>query len=225
MLLQSYWPQIKPLVVAAAIGLGILSLQIGIYYGFIYFGITKGMLPFALQSLIDWVLWDPQIFIFRLHAKIAISARLHDAALSTFAFLYSLSQKDWQGIKQLLSTQGLVTGITYLLKRSVGRLRPNGENTYSFPSGHTSGAFTGASYIHQRYGLIKALPAYFVASMVGCIRVHKLAHYPTDVLAGAGIAILTAYSIVRNHDRNKDDNPEILELDVTDKPRSSHIVK
>ncbi|MFI4938546.1 MAG: phosphatase PAP2 family protein [Candidatus Berkiellales bacterium] len=192
---RSYWPKFKPLAISCGVGLGMLGLQLGIYYGLIYLGVTSGMLPPALSYLVKWVLWDPKILFYA----------LQDIGLDIAALLYSLSKKDWKGIAQLGATQFVVSLITQTLKLSVDRLRPNGVNHHSFPSGHTSAAFTGASYIHQRYGLTKALPAYFAASIVGCVRVHKLAHYPTDVLAGAGIAILNAYLIVSS--KNKEPAP------------------
>jgi hypothetical protein len=37
----------------------------------------------------------------------------------------------------------------------------------SFPSGHTSAAFIGPTFIHQRYGFVQAIPLYMLASFVG----------------------------------------------------------
>ena len=39
------------------------------------------------------------------------------------------------------------------LKKVVGSQRPNGQDSLSFPSGHTAGAFTWATTISHYYGL------------------------------------------------------------------------
>jgi len=82
--------------------------------------------------------------------------------------------------------------ITEGLKYTVDKKRPNGSGQ-SFPSGHTSAAFQGASFIHKRYGFIYAIPAYIAASYVGYSRVESRKHYVEDVLAGAAIGIASSF--------------------------------
>ncbi len=77
-------------------------------------------------------------------------------------------------------------GITYGLKYSIDKKRPNGKD-HSFPSGHTSAAFQGAAFIHKRYGLEYGIPAYIGASFVGYSRIETKNHDIVDVLAGAAI--------------------------------------
>jgi membrane-associated phospholipid phosphatase len=80
---------------------------------------------------------------------------------------------------------------TSLLKLSVKRLRPiHGEQ--SFPSGHTSMAFTGATLIERNSGLWLGVPAYGLAAFTGFERVESGRHFPSDVLAGAAIGTLMA---------------------------------
>jgi hypothetical protein len=93
----------------------------------------------------------------------------------------------------LLLALGRSSLATEALKRSVSERRPNGGQ-HSFPSGHTSFAFTGAEFIRKEYGWAWGAPAYLAASFVGWSRVEAQAHHTHDVLAGAAIGILA------NHD-------------------------
>ncbi len=82
---------------------------------------------------------------------------------------------------------------TEVLKNVTHERRPNGGCCKSFPSGHTSAAFMGASFIHKRYGLRYAIPAYLGATFVGYSRVQAKKHYTHDVLAGAAIGTLSSF--------------------------------
>ncbi len=50
--------------------------------------------------------------------------------------------------------------------------RPNGACCESFPSGHTSTAFMGMAFIHERYAWKYAVHAYISTAYVGHTRVH-----------------------------------------------------
>lgn len=97
---------------------------------------------------------------------------------------------DDEGQNQFYKSFGTNLSITYALKYSINRQRPNGAD-YSFPSGHTSSAFQGASFIHQRYGLGYAIPAYLGGILVGYSRVKAKAHYTSDVVFGAVLGTLS----------------------------------
>jgi membrane-associated phospholipid phosphatase len=84
-------------------------------------------------------------------------------------------------------------GATYALTALISEERPNGEGDDSFPSGHTSVAFQGAAFIHRRYGLKWAVPAYLGAVYVGWRRVDTDNHYTKDVVAGAAIGIASSF--------------------------------
>ena len=93
----------------------------------------------------------------------------------------------------LIKNYIVTTSITHILKHTTQKLRPDGTDYLSFPSGHTSAAFSGASFIHFRYGLKYSLPLYCLASFAGYSRIHANKHYIEDVIAGASIAILSSW--------------------------------
>ena len=82
---------------------------------------------------------------------------------------------------------------THFLKQTIDKLRPDRSDNNSFPSGHTSAAFSGVTFIHKRYGLNKAWPIYIVASFVGYSRVYAEKHYWEDVFAGAILAGINSW--------------------------------
>ena len=65
----------------------------------------------------------------------------------------------------------------------------------SFPSGHTVTAFLGAEILRREYGEkypAIAIAGYTVATGVGFMRMYNNRHWASDVLAGAGVGILSA---------------------------------
>lgn len=112
-----------------------------------------------------------------------------------------LQQQSYKIIGSLL----INTAVTQGLKYAVNRKRPYEEypliinpytieNDASFPSGHTSTAFTLATSLTLQYKKwYVAIPLFAWASSVGYSRMYLGEHYPTDVLAGAVIGIGSAY--------------------------------
>lgn len=84
--------------------------------------------------------------------------------------------------------------ITFRLKNWVNKRRPNGGNILeSFPSGHTSFAFTNAGVLFQEFkdtSPYLAYSGYVIATATGGFRVMNNAHWISDVMVGAGIGIL-----------------------------------
>lgn len=115
-------------------------------------------------------------------------------AIPGLAAVVSLVRRDTDGLIQLGVGTGLTAGVVLGLKYAVDSDRPDGGSR-SFPSGHTSAAFSGASYFHYRYGWQWGLPAYAAAAVVAYSRVEADKHYWYDVVGGAAIANLIAYVV------------------------------
>ncbi|MEA3225185.1 MAG: phosphatase PAP2 family protein [Planctomycetota bacterium] len=102
-----------------------------------------------------------------------------------------------------LAAVGATNGMTSLLKSATDRTRPDKSSNRSFPSAHTSSAFSFAALanrnldsIHMPRTLKPAIKAgnLLLASCVGWARVEGQKHYPSDVLAGAALGhFLTAF--------------------------------
>jgi len=92
------------------------------------------------------------------------------------------------------------TAYTFALKNTVHRMRPDGSNALSFPSGHTSTAFAAATVLQSHYGLKAGLPAYGIASFIGASRMASKAHHLSDVVAGAGLGYLVGRTVVSHDD-------------------------
>ena len=100
-----------------------------------------------------------------------------------------------------------------LLKSAVGRSRPSRQEGafhfkpfgggVSFPSGHTTEAFTVATVISEHYPQfwVRSL-AYGTAALVGISRIQQNAHFASDVLGGALLGTLVGRTVVlRNGER------------------------
>ncbi len=95
--------------------------------------------------------------------------------------------------KYLLISQLVSSSTIHLLKNTTKVERPNG-NHHSFPSGHTTNAFVNATVLYHEFKNTKpflAWSGYLFATATGVFRITNDAHWLPDVLAGAGIGILT----------------------------------
>ena len=103
----------------------------------------------------------------------------------------SILDKEKNNLSEKLefSTLAMITNgvITELMKRSFGRVRPNGGCCKSFPSGHTSHSFTVATIANELYGKQVGAVAYCLAALVATSRIHDNKHYLSDVIFGAGL--------------------------------------
>jgi hypothetical protein len=100
----------------------------------------------------------------------------------------------WTQTKYLVFSQ-LICGIaTQALKYSIRKQRPNNREYNSFPSGHTGLAFVGATVLYREFkdsNKFLAYSGFAVATAIGVLRITNRRHWISDVLAGAGIGILS----------------------------------
>ena len=83
-------------------------------------------------------------------------------------------------------------------KYVIGRERPDQSDRFSFPSGHTSTAFVAAEFLHQEYKDQSAwisVGGYSMATLVGVARIYNNKHWMSDVIASAGIGILSTKAV------------------------------
>ncbi len=85
-------------------------------------------------------------------------------------------------------------GIGYVMRKISGNIEVYKINGTKFPSGHTVNVFRGAEILHQELKethKILSYSGYLVAVTVGTLRIFNKAHYLTEVIAGAGLGILS----------------------------------
>jgi membrane-associated phospholipid phosphatase len=90
-----------------------------------------------------------------------------------------------------LTLAGLSSNI---IKTSTSKLRPDGSDDRSFPSSHTALAFVSATFLHEEYkdqSIWYSIAGYSLATATGVMRMMNNKHWMSDVLAGAGLGILT----------------------------------
>ncbi len=116
--------------------------------------------------------------------------------------------------KYHLAGRSLLAGIiasgllVQVLKHIVGRERPRLTDNLvlvgpslqrgydSFPSGHTTVSFCMAYILSAYFPRYRAY-FYFLATMIGLERVEGIAHFPSDVLAGAIMGTVVAKFLLR----------------------------
>lgn len=121
--------------------------------------------------------------------------------------------RTWRDPALLVAAMVLATAFSMIVKALIGRARPNEsfqfnpglEETFSFPSGHTTGAATlvlVTAYLawrgrrSRRALLAWALGSVVVVTLVGGSRLYLGYHFLSDVLAGACIGLFSLGLVV-----------------------------
>jgi membrane-associated phospholipid phosphatase len=145
-------------------------------------------------------------------------------AIPVAAWVTTIALDDTEGQYDFYKSFGSTFLTTHALKRIVKEERPNGSNDQSFPSGHTSAAFQGATFIHMRYGIEYAALAYVGAIYVGFSRVYSDQHYVHDVIAGALIGSAFSWYFTKPYKiKNIEIQPTVF--DSADKKHNLYGVK
>lgn len=152
---------------------------------FFVFTITEGQ----AQSDVSYQLTKSEV-------NVRIASDYMQYIPETTSLIAILIHKDKKGFWQFTKSFGTNLAITYALKVSINKTRPNGRTEgHAFPSGHTSVAFHGASFLQRRYGWWYGAPAYVVAGLVAYCRIQgkRKSHDVWDVLGGVVTGVGSTY--------------------------------
>ncbi|HEX7844561.1 MAG TPA: phosphatase PAP2 family protein [Chitinophagaceae bacterium] len=139
-------------------------------------------------------------FISNTECPVGIGAPVITLGAGFIAKDKQLQRKGWENLVSFT----LASISSTQLKKWVNRGRPatkydfvdpyKNVSKYSFPSGHTTLAFSTATTLSLNFKKwYVVVPAYLWAGAMGYSRVHLGVHYPSDVLAGAVLGTGTAW--------------------------------
>jgi membrane-associated phospholipid phosphatase len=104
-------------------------------------------------------------------------------------------KNNWRDITMLYALSNIIsTGVSYTAKNTTKVERPDGSSNNSFPSGHTTTAFVAATFLWEEYKDVSpwyGVAGYAIAATTGALRVYNNRHWVSDVVAGAGLGILS----------------------------------
>jgi membrane-associated phospholipid phosphatase len=131
-------------------------------------------------------------------------------ALPLGALATTYFKDDNEGMKQLVKSFALSWVTVQGIKYTAERVRPDETSANSYPSGHTQAAFSGAAFFQTRYGAKWGAPAYLLATTTAISRVAADRHFSDDVVAAAGISMLSNWLFVTPMAKGMEISPMIL---------------
>lgn len=94
-----------------------------------------------------------------------------------------------------LLTNVINAGVVHSIKSITHLPRPDSTTFNTFPSGHTSASFAMATVLFHEYRHISpwiGIAGFAAATATGYLRIYNNQHWFSDILAGAGVGILSA---------------------------------
>jgi membrane-associated phospholipid phosphatase len=123
-----------------------------------------------------------------------VSKPMYNTAVPSLAYFLERDDIAEASLVGICTNLATVIPLRYL----VNRHRPdNGQTRWnsSFPSAHATFNFTQAYILSHHYPKFR-IPLFTYATVVGLSRIYLKKHYPSDVLAGAVLGIITGYLAV-----------------------------
>lgn len=200
-------PSSPTAVVLAQIGCSCLALGISLY------GLARFDLPITkyVRSVTIHLPWDQltvpwMAFTSNLGDWIGQGWHLACLSLLLLAVAWVFEKPNIKSVAiQTLIAHGMAALLANGLKHVIGRPRPKfvhsgdwqtgfslASGLDSFPSGHSTASFAVATVLAKRFPAISPL-CLGIALFVGISRVLRGSHFPTDVMGGAIIGILSGF--------------------------------
>ena len=154
------------------------------------------------KILINLITCSSILFMYNSPSQAKSIREIGDAlklVVPAYALGLTMAEDGYEGASQfalsLISSQLTIEGLKKITKRK----RPDyveGDKRDSFPSGHSGSAFSGATFIHKRYGLKQAIIPYIGATFVAYSRVESNRHHIEDVVGGALVSAFYTWVFV-----------------------------
>lgn len=126
----------------------------------------------------DYLMWAPTASIYLMDA-------LHIKTKHSFAEHVILDA----------GSVAIAGGVGFVMRKISHGIDDYNTQGTKFPSGHTTNAFRGAEIFHQELKEshpVLSYSGYLVAATVGVLRIYNKSHLLTEVLAGAGLGMLSS---------------------------------
>ncbi|AKD02663.1 PA-phosphatase [Pontibacter korlensis] len=172
---------------AALIGAGVYTIQgNGLFSSFDARDARNRHAPEFATKVDDYVFFVPLAYLYGFN--IFSSQNRHEVGRQT---------------KLLIASGALTSALVWPTKKLTDIDRPNNDN-YAFPSGHTAYAFTIATVVDKEFRHKSpwvSVGSYAIATGTGIMRMLNNEHWMADVIAGAGVGILSVNTVYWLHDK------------------------